>query len=239
MRQVRRIIEVNAADRLHGPGHDRRLAWHYWALGQAARRMAEPHRQDAVDLAGHFVGCQPSDQLAVALMVVGADALLDQHPSSLEAATVLRRSAALLHRPRPAPDWCWPEPELDPIDALLPHALIAAGKRLAQGALVRSGLVLLDWRLDHNGSSDDPVRELAVSVAACARAFEATGNIAWARRATELASTLAIETPLRNRDACAWRLTRLLLDGLRGAEVTHEASGDGSHAAAGLVIVGR
>jgi hypothetical protein len=42
-------------------------------------------------------------------------------------------------------DWPWPEPVLTYENALLPHALIVAGTRLADASLRRAGLVALDW----------------------------------------------------------------------------------------------
>jgi hypothetical protein len=155
LERVRDLTDVEDADVGPGPGrgHDRRMGWRYWALGQAAMGIAGPVGDDAMRLADRFVGCRPCDPIAVAMMASGADALLGREPTSLEALTVLRRSAPLLHRPRPEPLWCWPEQELDPLDALLPHALMAAGDRLDEGALIRSGLQLLDWRLERNGQS--------------------------------------------------------------------------------------
>lgn len=42
-------------------------------------------------------------------------------------------------------DWPWPEPVLTYENALLPHALIVAGRRLADPGLRRIGLWVLDW----------------------------------------------------------------------------------------------
>ena len=42
-------------------------------------------------------------------------------------------------------DWPWPEPILTYENALLPHALIVAGSRLADAGLRRTGLLALDW----------------------------------------------------------------------------------------------
>ncbi len=48
-------------------------------------------------------------------------------------------------------DWPWPEPVLTYENALLPHALIEAGRRLSDGAMRRSGLAALDWLSGHQG----------------------------------------------------------------------------------------
>jgi hypothetical protein len=216
LRRMRDLIDVDAANAGPGPGpgsaYDRRMAWRYWALGRAAVGMTGTIGDEAAHLADHFVGCRPVDPLAIAMMAAGADSLLLHQPSSLESMTVLRRSAPLLHRPRPTPDWCWPEPELNPIDALLPLALVAAGDRLGEGALVRSGLVLLDWRLGQNGRSGDAVHELAMSIDACARAGALTGDGKWERRAHALAAAVPVEVTLRTSDLCAWHLAARQLD---------------------------
>jgi hypothetical protein len=106
-------------------------------------------------------------------------------------AEVDRRAAALL-------EWPWPEPVVTYENALLPHALIAAGMRLDDVDLVARGCAVLDWLIDvqvadsgffspignsnwwcRGGSRsqfDQQPIEAATMVSAAAAAFGATGR---------------------------------------------------------------
>jgi hypothetical protein len=46
------------------------------------------------------------------------------------------------------PGWPWPEPVLTYENALLPRALIVAGRRLGDARLERTGLTVLDWLIE-------------------------------------------------------------------------------------------
>ena len=64
-------------------------------------------------------------------------------------------------------DWPWPEPVLTYENALLPRALIVAGRRLGDAALERTGLAVLDWLIDVQAADDG--------------AFSPIGNDGWWR----------------------------------------------------------
>ena len=53
-----------------------------------------------------------------------------------------------------APDWPWPEPVLTYENAILPHALLAAGKRMEDDRLVDAGCGVLDWLIEEQTSND-------------------------------------------------------------------------------------
>ncbi len=97
--------------------------------------------------------------------------------------------------------WPWPEPTLTYANAVIPESLIAAGSILDRPQVLRRGLDLLGWLLDHEtrnghlsvtpagGSAPGAVRpafaqqpiEVAALADACARAARVDGdNPAWA-----------------------------------------------------------
>ena len=65
-------------------------------------------------------------------------------------------------------DWPWPEPVLTYENALLPRALIVAGRRLGDAGLERRGLEVLDWLIAVQVADDG--------------AFSPIGNDGWWRR---------------------------------------------------------
>jgi len=104
-------------------------------------------------------------------------------------------------------DWPWPEQTLTYENALVPHALIVAGRRLGRPAYVACGLAVLDWLVDvqigpdgcfspvgnagwwpRNGERsrfDQQPIEAATLVAAATAAYTVTG----ARRYSEAAES--------------------------------------------------
>ena len=63
------------------------------------------------------------------------------------------------------PDWPWPDPVVTYENALLPMALIAAGQRLADEAMMQAGCTVLDW--------------LALSQTTAAGGLSIVGNSGW------------------------------------------------------------
>ena len=145
---------------------------------------------------------------AVASAILGCVAALDGHSDESTQATLRR----LVQRLRgafsdidPDSDWLWPEPELTYENALLPHALIVAGRRLDEPALRRVGLEVLDWlialQVTRRGTftpvgndgwwprggvrspfAQQPIEATALILAACV-AYEVTGDVAYRRTA--------------------------------------------------------
>ena len=93
---------------------------------------------------------------AEAYVVLACAAIHDSAPGGLAGAT-LTLLATRLHdrfRRRATPDWPWPEESVTYENALLPRALIAAGRVLNSDQMVATGLRSLDWLIDAQTSSD-------------------------------------------------------------------------------------
>lgn len=121
-----------------------------WALGTtAARSPSDGLRQIAT---AHFErgARRRSPWLrATAFAALGAAELLAARPGHREARALLHAAADAM--PSPAPDgaWPWPEHRLTYANAAIPHAMVAAGSLLERPTLVRHGLDLLGWLLEH------------------------------------------------------------------------------------------
>ncbi len=121
------------------------------ALGMAAREAPEvAMRAEARAL---FTAALPgagrlTSLRAVASAILGCDAALTGGLMG-ETEGVFARLVARLRRAFSEldldGDWPWPEPVVTYENALLPHALIVAGRRLASPGLRRVGLGVLDW----------------------------------------------------------------------------------------------
>jgi len=147
----------------------------------------------------------------VASAILGCDAALEGQPDDTTRATlralVLRLQGAFWDID-PVSDWPWPESELTYENALLPHALIVAGRRLADPDLRRLGLEALDWLIANQTTrrgtftpvgndgwwprggvrsrfAQQPIEATALILAAAA-AYEVTSDVAY-RRAAESA----------------------------------------------------
>ncbi len=121
------------------------------ALGTAARDAPELGlRRDARVL---FNAAAPAARVltsprAVASAILGCDAALEGHPDVVTEAILthlIGRLGGAFSEMDHADDWPWPESELTYENALLPHALIVAGRRRADPRLRRVGLGVLDW----------------------------------------------------------------------------------------------
>lgn len=121
------------------------------SLGIAAREASEErlrHEARALFVAAVPGATRLSSPRAVASVIVGCDAALDGMPDA-RIATVFTYSVRVLYAAFVEwgrdPAWPWPERELTYENALLPRALIVAGERCADPALLRRGLDVLDW----------------------------------------------------------------------------------------------
>jgi hypothetical protein len=121
------------------------------SLGTAARDAPEVRlRRDARVL---FDAASPAARAltsprAVASAILGCDAALEAQPDETTQATfrqLVRRLQGAFSDIDTGSDWPWPEAELTYENALLPRALIVAGRRDAQPGLRRVGLEVLDW----------------------------------------------------------------------------------------------
>jgi hypothetical protein len=141
---------------------------------------------------------------AVASTILGCDAVLSGGMVG-ETELVFRYLVACLRRAFSGLDldgaWPWPEPVLTYENALLPHALIVAGRRLADPGLRNVGLQVFDWLIASQTSPrgafspvgsdawwprggtrsryDQQPIEATATILAAAAAFDATGDAAY------------------------------------------------------------
>jgi uncharacterized protein YyaL (SSP411 family) len=149
---------------------------------------------------------------------------------------------------QPAADWPWPEPVLTYENALMPRALMAAGRRLGDPSLVAKACSVLDWLIESQTSAfgyfspvgneawwprtgersqfDQQPIEAATMVVAAADAFAATGKQRY-RAAAESAyawflgeNDLAVAPADTATGGCHDGLTRRGLNPNQGAEST-------------------
>jgi hypothetical protein len=87
---------------------------------------------------------------AEASVVLGCAAIQDSAPSELPRAMLELLATRLYDRFQrlSTPDWPWPELSVTYENALLPRALIVAGRRLSSKPMVSAGLRSLDWLID-------------------------------------------------------------------------------------------
>jgi hypothetical protein len=173
-----------------------------WALGTAAAHAdAGWVRQVAAVQFERAARRRSSWPRAMAFAAIGAAELLAARPDHREARALLGAAGDMLQALESDAAWPWPEATLAYANAVLPEAMIAAGALLDRPLLLRQGLDLLGWLLEHEtidghlsvtpagGSQPGAVRpafdqqpiEVAAIADACARAagVDAT-NPAWA-----------------------------------------------------------
>ena len=173
-----------------------------WALGTAAAHArADSVRQVAV-VQFERAARQRSPWLrATCFAAIGAAELLTAKPDHRGARSLLAAAGDVLQALDHGAGWPWPEARLAYANAVIPEAMIAAGSLLERPQLLRNGLDLLGWLLDHEtidghlsvtpagGSAPGAARpafdqqpiEVAALADACARAAGVDGaNPAWA-----------------------------------------------------------
>ena len=136
---------------------------------------------------------------ATASATLGAAAVLQADPGCRVARLLLKDALGSLPRGATDESWPWPESRLFYANGLLPEALIAAGKALADEASLNEGLRQLRWLSDEErlgdhlsfaptggrgpgdprpGFDQQPIEPAALADA-CARAFDVTGDASW------------------------------------------------------------
>jgi hypothetical protein len=146
------------------------------------------------------------------------------------------------------PDWPWPEPAVTYENALLPRALIVAGRRLGDASLIRGGCQVLDWLIESQTSpsgtfspvgnkgwwprggtrsqfDQQPIEAMAMLLGAEV-ALEATGDERY-MRAAEMAfrwflgaNDVGVAVAIPQAGACHDGLTPAGVNGNQGAEST-------------------
>lgn len=161
------------------------------ALGAAgAHAHADRTRQIAVAQFERAARRRSPWLRAMSFAAIGAAELLAASPAHREARALLTAAADAMPPCTNDDTWPWPEPRLTYANAVIPEAMIAAGAILDRPALLRHGLDLLGWLLQHEthdghlsvtpagGSAPGGVRpafdqqpiEVAALADACARA---------------------------------------------------------------------
>jgi hypothetical protein len=168
-----------------------------WGLGTAVAH-AEQHwvRQVALVELERAARRRSPWPRAMAFAAIGAAEVLTVLPRHRAARALLTDAAAMLAGDHEDLEWAWPEPTMGYANAVVPEAMIAAGSLLGLPLLLRRGLDLLGWLLDHEtieahlsvtpagGSAPGAARpafdqqpiEVAALADACARAAAADGG---------------------------------------------------------------
>ena len=171
-----------------------------WGLGVAAVHAPTEEMRTAARTAFRTAATRRSPYLkAAAFAALGAGVLLIADPGELSARLLLRDLAGAVG---PLPDdaaWPWPEPWLSYGNGAIVEALLLAGTALPDPGLLQHGLVLLDFLLrtesrdghlsvtpvagrlpgDAAHAFDQQPIEVAAIADACARAYDATGDLRW------------------------------------------------------------
>lgn len=181
-----------------------------WAFGHGAAHAATGELRDwsadwfarTAAIAANF-----KSPRAIAFAALGADALLDRHPSDPRAIQLVERAGALLHamwKSTRRPEWDWFEPGLTYDNARLAEVLIRAGRRLQSLPMEEAGLSALVWLCDRQTSEQGHFRpvgsdgfgligetmpfdqqplEAWATIAACSTAFARGASPRWAGHA--------------------------------------------------------
>ena len=162
-----------------------------WALGTTgAHAQDERTRQVAVAQFERAARRRSPWLRAMSFAAIGAAELLMASPGHRAARALLTDAAEAMPTCTDGATWPWPEPRLAYANAAIPEAMVAAGAILDRPSLLRRGLDLLGWLLQHEtydghlsvtpagGSAPGMVRpafdqqpiEVAALADACARA---------------------------------------------------------------------
>jgi hypothetical protein len=121
-----------------------------WGLGTAAAHSnVGLVRKLAVIQFGRAAQARSTSARAMAFAALGAAELLTVDPQHRSAQRLITDYSTSHVRPSGDNSWPWPEPRLAYSNAVLPEAMIAAGRALDDMALQQRGLDLLGWLLDH------------------------------------------------------------------------------------------
>jgi hypothetical protein len=126
-----------------------------WGLGTAAAHAdVDWIRQPATTQFERAARRRSPWLRAMAFAAVGAAELLTARPDHREARALLTVAADGMPTGDGGTDWPWPEPRLAYANAVIPEAMIAAGSLLDRPALLRHGLELLRWLVDHETANE-------------------------------------------------------------------------------------
>lgn len=178
-----------------------------WAWGTVVGRSSELEQLERAVAAFRLSSGQRSPFLrSMAHACLGAIEYLRRFPyntSSLDLLADTRNLALRRHHPAVP----WPEEKLTYANAIIPHAVIAAGLQLDESDTLEQGLDMLEWllRIQRRGDHISPIGnagwkpgdplpsfdqqplEIAHLVDACLYAFDATSDSYWLDSAREAA----------------------------------------------------
>jgi hypothetical protein len=171
-----------------------------WGLGTAAARGPAAAIRDE-SLARFDSGAQVHSEWphAMAFAALGAAEVLDISPGHTAALGLLDAAVSVIGEPPANAAWPWPAPRLSYANAAIAEAVIVAGSRLGEDAVLRNGLRMLEWLLaveTRNGhlsvvpaggwgqgevrpGFDQQPIEVAALADACVRAATVTGDSSW------------------------------------------------------------
>lgn len=147
-----------------------------WGLGTAAARSdLDEVRQSATTQFERAATQRSRWTRSTAFAAVGASELLAARPDHRAARALLADAGDAMAAWTGDGTWPWPEARLTYANAVLPEAMIAAGSALGRPDLLRRGLDLLAWLLDHETADGDDVeaRHLSVTPAGGSGPFDA------------------------------------------------------------------
>ncbi len=171
-----------------------------WALGTAVARSPLPWVRERAGYAFDSGVRQRSPwPRSLAFAALGAAEVLAVQPDHQGAIDLLGDAAKTIEWREPGSPWPWPEDRLGYANAVFPEVLIASGQLLLDAEAGYRGLELLEWllateslpgHLSPTGSGgwrtglprpgyDQQPLEAAALADACARAFEASGDVRW------------------------------------------------------------
>ncbi len=120
-----------------------------WGLGTAAAHSNVAwSRRTAMMQFDRAAQERSEEPRAMAFAVLGACEMLVLDPEQQAARALISDYAATAPAPSDDRKWPWPEARLTYANAVLPHAMIAAGVALGDATLRRRGLELLAWLVD-------------------------------------------------------------------------------------------
>lgn len=171
-----------------------------WGLGVAAVHASQPEVRLLARAAFDRAASRRSPHLrSMVFAALGAGELLLADPDDAVASELLRDAVVSVGPPGRDPGWPWPEPRLRYGNGSVVEALLLAGAALPDLAVLRHGLVLLDFLLTTETGSghlsvtpvdgwgpgeprpgfDQQPIEVAALADACARAHAITAEQRW------------------------------------------------------------
>ncbi len=158
---LRFLISAQTPDgRIHNRlGYDR--LWHdsanvedcwgraIWSFGVAATQGPTPEIQaEAMTAFEIAIRTRSPWPHAMAFAALGATAVLDSIPDHVSALELLADAATVIGTPSTNPEWPWPLNRLSYANAAIAEALICAGSKLHDDAVLADGLRMLAWLLE-------------------------------------------------------------------------------------------